>query len=99
MAMGNSTSEFDRKRLERLYEEAAARLFEISLIASRNLGYKSEIVDFRLQRSMTGIDARQGLSAQLAASWPFGNRLYFHTSGGCGYYDFDTNECVGGPCS
>ncbi len=96
----------DLGRLIRLYEEASAKLYEAGLIVARNLGLPTEITGFQLAngikaRSESGPDGNTpgGTSLQTREIAVVGSRVYFVTSGGCGYWDLKAQICVAGPCS
>src|SRR5437867_9284352 len=96
----------DAHRMTRLYEEAAGRLYEASLIIARNLGYKALPQGFQLINRM--VDATEQLRAQDTTQnvaeaareiVVLGKRIYFITDEGCGYYDEEEKICVSTPCS
>lgn len=85
----------DHERVKHLSEEARRLLMEASSIAAKQLGYTEQVKEVRFAKESEG----QGLMPE----WPdevavFGNRIYFVTPRGCGYYDVEAGVCAAGPC-
>lgn len=84
----------DRERINNLHADASSRLLEAASIAAKALGYKAEVTELEFEK-------KGGSSAphtRLYHVQPVGHRVYFVTDGGCGYYDYDSGECVATPC-
>ncbi len=80
----------DRARMSRLYEEAAGRLEEMSLIVSRNLGLPSgnHVAKFQPITRAPATDA-----PETQATLTFKGAAIVCTDTGCGCYEFDTGIC------
>ncbi len=77
----------DRARMERLYEEIAGRMKEMSLITARSLGVDLEGAPV----------ARFGATLRNKATERFCGIEWIYRDGVCvGYYDYDAGTCNAG---
>jgi len=87
-------SKADHQRLNQLHREAGERLHQAATIAAKALGYGDKVSGIGFVKKGQPNAPRPDYFA-----WPVGHRVYIVTDNGCGYYDYDTGECVSTPCA